>query len=100
MTFHVPVMITQKIGKHGSFSLAGIMNFNTYATVSNRFERKDHVEKERIKGFQQRLLTAELFASIGIGGFAVYGSWQPVSLFSAPYGPELKGWSIGLDLYY
>ncbi len=58
------------------------------------------MEKERIKGLQQRLFTAELFASIGIGGFAVYGSWQPVSLFRAPYGPELKGWSIGINLHY
>lgn len=100
MTFHVPVMLTQKIGKYVDFTLAGILNFNTWAVVDNRVKYKDTVHKARYRGLHQNLFTADLFASIGIGGFGIYAAWSPMKLFNAPYGPEVKGWSIGLNLVY
>lgn len=97
--FHVPVLLSVPLGKNGNFSLGGVVNFNTYAKACTRLVRDNKREKTSYKGFQQRLLTADVFASISGCGMGLYFTWSPVALFKKAYGPELKAWSIGVDLF-
>ena len=42
---------------------------------------------------------ALLFASIGVCDIiGVYASWSPMTIFQAPFGPQLKSWSIGATI--
>lgn len=97
--FHIPVLVKIPIGKECKFSLGGVVDFNTYAKAVTQLYEGDIRNKTIYKGFQQNMLTADLFASFSIGGFGVYATWSPFDMFRNGYGPELKGWSIGVDLF-
>lgn len=97
--FHVPVLMRVPIGKHCNFSIGGVVNLNTYAKIMTQTLNGDTRKKITYKGLQQNLLTADAFASFSIGGFGLYATWSPMSLFKKQYGPELRAWSIGLDLF-
>lgn len=98
-TFCIPVFYKQGITKNSNFSIGGILNLNTYASAETVTYNYDYKLKTKYKGLQQNLLTADIFASISIEGIGVYFSWSPMNLFKKCYGPELKGWSIGIDLF-
>lgn len=96
--FHIPVLLDVPLGKVGNFSIGGVANLNTYASSKTQTISGDERESVKYKHFQQRLFTADLFASLTIEGIGIYATWSPMSVFGAGFGPELKGWSIGVDL--
>lgn len=96
--FHVPVMMTIPLGKNGAFCLGGVVNLNTYASAVTQVYDGDYRNKIKYKGLQQNLITADIYTSISIGGVGVYATWSPTALFKNGYGPQLKSWSIGVDL--
>lgn len=96
--FHVPVLYNQHIGRYFKFTLGGVLNLNTYAKANAEFGDDKHHEKISYKGLQQNLVTVDALAAVNIGGFGIYASWSPMKLFNKKYGPELKGWSLGIDL--
>lgn len=96
--FHVPVMMTIPLGKTGAFCLGGVVNFNTYASSTTQIYDGDYRDKTKYKDLQQNLITADIYASVSIGGVGVYATWSPTALFKNGFGPQLKSWSIGVDL--
>ena len=96
---HMPVMMTIPLGRAGNFCFGGVANFNTYASAVTQIYYGDVRKKTKYKSLQQNLLTADLYASISIGGVGIYATWEPTSLFNKPYGPQLKSWSIGIDMF-
>ena len=99
--FQVPFLFTIPIGREVEFVAGAVGCFNTYASSHTELEIDRAKYKTNYKGLQQRLFTAELTASIGICDIlGVYASWSPMTLFQAPYGPQLKSWSIGATLNF
>lgn len=113
-TVQIPVMLTQPIGRNVQFMAGGAACFNFYASAmtevtgfnpssDGNMQSSDIGirHKRSYKGFQQRLLTADIFCALGLfESVGVYASWSPVPLFQAPYGPGLKAWSIGVTLSF
>ena len=97
-TIHIPLMLRQNIGRYCYFTLGGSVNLNVYASASRETGRNNIDHSIRYKELQQRLLTADIFASVNLFGIGVYASWNPIPMFQSWYGPGIKGWSIGLDL--
>ena len=94
--FQVPLMFTLPIGRDVKFTLGGVAYFNSYAKAETVVSIGKDRYKTRYKGLQQRLFTGELTCGIGVCDIlGVYASWSPMTLFQAPYGPQLKSWSIG-----
>ncbi len=99
-TWMVPLTMTQRIGRECAFSIGGVVGFNSYAKAMVETRDGDTRHKISYKGLQQNLINAEVFASFGWDMIGVYASWAPMKLFDAQYGPELKGWSLGVTLFY
>lgn len=96
LNFQVPLMFTLPIGQDLKFKLGGVACFNTYARAESVVSVGKDRYKTQYKGLQQRLFTGELTCGIGVWDIlGVYVSWSPMTLFQAPYGPQLKSWSIG-----
>lgn len=99
-TFQIPILYNQCIGKIASFSAGVVCNFNSYAKISNKVEKGDTTINESLKGLQQNLFTADLFAGIYLEGIGLYASWSPMKMFDARYGMALKGWSAGVEILF
>lgn len=98
-TFQIPVLYNQKIGHDFMFSLGAVANLNTYAVANTRLELEEgRFLNYSYKGLQQNLLTVDAYASFDICGFGMYARWSPMTLFRKQFGPELKGFSIGINI--
>lgn len=98
-SFHVPVLYNQHIGKDFMFSLGAIMNFNTYAKATTKLTTADNQSHTiTYKGLQQNLFTVDAYASVDICGIGLFAKWSPMKLFNQKFGPELKGFTVGLQI--
>ncbi len=99
--FQVPLLFTFPIGRDLKFTAGGVGVFNTYARAHTEVSNGSAKIKTTYKGLQQRLFNAELMCSVGVWDvLGIYASWSPMTLFKSPYGPELKGWSIGATVNF
>lgn len=99
--FQIPLIFTIPIGCDVDFQAGAIGCFNTYAKALTDLETEHVKYKTTYKRMQQRLFTVELTATLGVCDIlGVYASWSPMTLFQAPYGPQLKSWSIGGTLNF
>ncbi len=97
---HVPILFNQKIGSVATFTVGGILNFNVYARGETRLSTGNLKIKNTYKGLHQNFFTPELMAAFHLEGIGLYSSWSPIELFKKPYGPSVKGWSIGIELFF
>lgn len=101
LNLQIPLMMSLPIGNHLYFQIGTIATFNTFAKAHAELKRENSKIKSNYKDLQQRLFTPELYCSFGIKNWiGVYASWSPVTLFQAPYGPQLKSWSIGASFNF
>ena len=100
-TFHLPVMVTQKVYKDLQVSAGAWINFNTYVKGETQYYLGDVRYKEQYKGFNQRFCTVDVVLAAGLkNGIAFYSRFSPMSLFTDGRGPECKSASIGLMLNF
>lgn len=101
INFQVPLMMSLPLGHYLYFQLGAIATFNTYAKAHTDLKGDNCKYKLNYKGLQQRLFTPELYCAFGLKNLVgVYASWSPVTLFQAPYGPQLKSWSLGASFNF
>ena len=100
-TFHIPVMVTQKLYKDLALSVGAWINFNTYVRGETRYYVDNIRYREQYKGLNQRFCTVDLVGVIGLkNGIGFYGRWSPMSLFKDGRGPEFKTASMGVMLNF
>lgn len=101
LRFQIPLMYSQKLGNSFGFALAPIINFNTYATATNRYTLDGIRYTEKIKGLNPRLLTVDLMATVGIvNGLGIYAKWSPMTSMQSAYGPTFRNFSIGANFNF
>lgn len=100
LTLHVPVLYNQMIGRDVKISIGGSLNFNTYAAAFTKTRMGNLKIQETSKGLHQNFFTPEIIAGIYINDIGIYSSWSPMEQFKKPYGPSVKGWSLGIDLFF
>lgn len=98
-SINVPVIYKQSFAHNLHFCIGGIMNLNSYASAQTEIREGKLKQKVKLKGLQQNLFTADAYASLGFDFISVYVAWSPMNLFKRCYGPELRAWSIGVDLF-
>ena len=97
----LPLYWRQRIAGRFGLSLAAIVNFNVYSKADNRFRRGKTTYTETITGLNQRLLTCDLMATVGlVDAMGVYVKWSPVPTFGRPYGPSFRTISVGINLNF
>lgn len=98
-SFNVPVLYKQRFARNLHFCIGGIMNLNSYASAQTEINEGKAKQKIKLKGLQQNLFTADAYFSLGFDVISVYVTWSPMNVFKSIYGPELRSWSIGVDLF-
>lgn len=100
-TFHVPLMMSQRIAHDIGVAFGALLNFNTYSKARTQMEIDGTRYRETFKGLQQRLFTVELVGIFGLrGGIGVYAKWSPMPIMRTIYGPEFKSWTLGATLNF
>jgi opacity protein-like surface antigen len=94
-----PLMFTQKIVKKLDITVAGIMNWNTYARVDNHYEL-DKVEYDtKFKNLKQNKVSFDFMGALSWDEFGIYCRYTPGKFFKEGYGPEIKNtWTLGITL--
>lgn len=98
--FNIPLIYIYHPVGGLKFCLGGDINMNSYAKSSTKFSIDGKSSKHTVKHLQQRVLTADVYASVNFGLLGIYATWNPVSAFQSDYGPSVKSYSIGLTLNF
>lgn len=96
-TVQFPLMFSQRIVKKLDLSVAGILNWNTYARVDNHYEM-DKVEYDsKFKNLKQNKINFDVMGSLTWNEFGIYCRYTPGKFFKDGFGPEIKNtWTVGL----
>ena len=98
-TLQFPLMFSQRIYKKLNITVAGIMNWNTYARVDNHSEMNKIDHDTRYKDLRQNKLNFDFMGSLTWSEFGVYCRYSPGKFFEEGYGPEIKKtWTLGIML--
>ena len=96
-TVQFPLMFTQKIVKKLDFTVAGILNWNTYARVDNHYELNKVEHDTKYKGLNQEKINFDFMGALSWNEFGLYCRYSPGKFFKEGYGPEIKEtWTLGL----
>ena len=98
-TLQFPLMFSQRIYKKLNITVAGIMNWNTYARVDNHYEMNKIDYDTRYKDLKQNKINFDFMGSLTWNEFGVYCRYSPGKFFEEGYGPEIKKtWTLGIML--
>lgn len=99
-SFNFPVLYNQHVCKNFSFSLGGIVNLNYLANAHTKLsDTNNQYHKTSYKGLQQNFLTVDAYASVStFNGIGIYAKWSPMKMFKKQFGPELKSFTVGIEL--
>lgn len=94
-----PLIFRQRIVKKFDISVAGILNWNTYARVDNHYESNNIDFDTRFKGLRQTKVNFDFMGCLTWSEFGIYCRYTPGKFFKEGYGPKIKNtWTMGLVL--
>lgn len=97
--FQVPLSIFQPFYKDFGITVGASAMFNTFTRAASDHIVDDVRYHQSFRGLHQRLLTVDIFGSIGWkDSFGIYVRYSPVSTFSDEWGPKFKTLSVGVTL--
>ena len=96
-TVQFPLIFRQRIVKKLDISLAGILNWNTYARVDNHYELNKIEYDTHFKNLKQNKVNFDFMAALTWSECGIYCRYSPGKFFKDGYGPEIKEtWTMGL----
>ena len=98
-TVQFPLMFTQKIVKKLDITVAGIMNWNTYARVDNHYELNKVEHDTKYKALKQEKINFDFMGALSWDEFGIYCRYSPGKFFEDAHGPEIKNtWTMGITI--
>ena len=98
-TVQFPLMFSQKIYKKLDITVAGILNWNTFARVDNHYEFNKIENDTRYKKLKQQKVNFDFLGALSWNEFGIYCRYTPGKFFKDGYGPEIKQtWTLGLTI--
>lgn len=95
----VPLKYRYHFTRKFSAGLSAIVNFNTYASTKTRYMEDGKNAKEMNKNIHQRPVTMDLQATVRWHSISIYAKYSPCSVLRSDFGPNFKGFSVGLILF-
>ena len=96
-TIQFPLMFTQKIYKKLDITVAGILNWNTFARVDNHYELNKIDYDTHFKGLKQNKVNIDVMGALSWNEFGIYCRYTPGKFFKDGFGPEIKNiWTLGI----
>lgn len=98
-TLQFPLMFKQRIVKKLEVSVAGILNWNTYARVDNHYELNKVEYDTKFKSLKQNKVNFDFMGTLSWNDFGIYCRYTPGKFFEDGHGPEIKNtWTMGITL--
>ncbi len=98
-TLQFPLMFKQRIVKKLEVSVAGILNWNTYARVDNHYELNKVEYDSKYKALKQNKVNFDFMGTLSWNDFGIYCRYTPGKFFEDGHGPEIKNtWTMGITL--
>ena len=98
-TLQFPLMFKQRIVKKLEVSVAGILNWNTYARVDNHYELNKVEYDTKYKALKQNKVNFDFMGTLSWNDFGIYCRYTPGKFFKDGHGPEIKNtWTMGITL--
>lgn len=95
----VPVKYRYYFTRDFSAGLSAILNFNTYASTKTRYIDNGEKIKDMNKNIHQRPVSVDLQATLRWKSISVYAKYSPCSVLKTDFGPDFKGFSVGIILF-
>lgn len=96
LALDIPLLFTQRIGRHVSLSLGPVVKFNTGGWLHTRYDMGDQEYRISTKKIGLRPVTVDVMGVVDIYGIGLYCKYSPMSVFKADRGPEFKSVTFGL----
>ncbi|MBR7012207.1 MAG: hypothetical protein IKI10_04875 [Muribaculaceae bacterium] len=94
-----PLMFTQRIVKKLDITVAGILNWNTFARVDNHYEINKVEHDIKFKSLKQNKVNFDFMGALSWDEFGIYCRYTPSKFFKNDFGPEIKNtWTMGITL--
>ena len=91
-----PLIFTQRIAGKLDITLAGILNWNTYARVDNHYELSKVEHDTKFKSLKQQKIGFDAMGALTWDECGIYCRYTPGKFFKDAHGPEIKNtWTLG-----
>lgn len=99
-SLNVPLLWGHQFNKHFSLALGPVINFNTYASIKNRyFDEKGEGHRDVYKHIHQKPLTIDVMAVMRVLSFKIYGKYSPMEMLRSTYGENINFQSVSFGIY-
>lgn len=99
-SLNFPILWGHKFNRNFRLSLGPVINFNTYASIKNRYyDANDKGHKDVFKHIHQKTLTIDMMAVVKLLHFQVYGKYSPMDILNSSYGSDINFQSVSFGIY-
>ena len=100
-SLQIPLMWQHRFNKRWSFALGPVINFNTYASIKNKYtDANGEKHKDVLKHIHQKPFTIDLMAELNIlNEFSVYCKYSPMNILNSDYSNKGNFQSLSFGIY-
>lgn len=95
-----PFRYTQHLSKHFTYSLAAILNVNTYASLKTHYTLDGEKHHRVFKDIRQTPITVDFMGQVQFHSVGLYVKYSPCRMLNTDFGPDFSHLSAGITLFY
>lgn len=95
-----PFRYTQHLSKHFTYSLAAILNVNTYASLKTHYTLDGEKHHSVFKDIRQTPVTVDFMGQVQFRSVGLYVKYSPCRMLNTDFGPDFSHLSAGITLFY
>lgn len=95
-----PFRYTQHLSKHFTYSLAAILNVNTYASLKTHYTLDGEKHHSVFKDIRQTPVTVDFMGQVQFHSVGLYVKYSPCHMLNTDFGPDFSHLSAGITLFY
>lgn len=96
----MPLMLNYHFARNWGINLGPVINFNTHASLKTRYTLNDKKYKEIDKGLHQNRVTVDLMGHLSFRNIGFYAKYAPCKVLNTEWGPDFRGLSVGMTLWW
>lgn len=95
-----PFRYTQHLSKHFTYSLAAILNVNTYASLKTHYTLDGEKHHSVFKDIRQTPVTVDFMGQVQFHSVGLYVKYSPCRMLNTDFSPDFSHLSAGITLFY
>ena len=100
-SLQVPIIWNHRFGKRWGFALGPVINFNTYASIKNRYtDANGQKHKDIIKHIHQKPVTVDLMLNVNVLNWVnFYCKYSPMNILQSSFANGTNFQSLSFGIY-